>query len=727
MFGSIARTVIAHPWRVIGTWIVLAAAVIVFAPSLDDYTTGNQQSFLPSTFESVEAQDAGDENFPAQSGATGSLVVVRDDGAALTTTDQGTVAALATTLQSDAIPGVDSVQETPQSLSPDGLTAALSVAFDGQPGDEAVDDAVPALRTASDEALAGSGLTSALTGNAAIQVDTTTAYASAERTITIATVLLIVLLLGLVFRSPLIAVIPIVVIGVVLSVVTGLTALLADLLDFQVSDTLQPILVVVLFGIGTDYIVFVLFRYREHLRRGESHREALEVSVGVVGRVVASSALTVIGAFAALLFAQLESLSTLAPGLIVAVAVMLLTALTLIPALFALLGRSLFWPLGPGREPARGPFAAVGSFTARRPLVPALGVGVVLVVLTLFASGYKATYDTLDELPASTASRQAYATLDASFPAGALSPTQVYVVGSAPLDPTALTTLATNLAAVPGVSSVAPPTVTTDGTAALVTVVLADDPYSDAAMATVEGPLRDAAHGSVPGAEVYVGGQTSAFVDVRDQLRADTGRVFPIAAVIIVVILGLLLTALLGAVNLLVCVALTFTATLGAVVLLYLHALGYAGIDFSIPIVLYLFVVAIGTDYNILIAARMHEEYRAGASPREAARLAITHDAPTASAAGIILACTFASLMLTGIANLAELGFGVAVGIVVAAFLMAPLLVPALSALEGRAFWWPTRRHAASGLVPGQVPAQAAGQEQEPTVQDPTPGTSPAS
>nr|WP_263600585.1 MMPL family transporter [Oerskovia merdavium] len=298
MFGSIARTVIAHPWRVIGTWIVLAAAVIAFAPSLDDYTTGNQQSFLPSTFESVEAQDAGDENFPAQSGATGSLVVVRDDGAALTTADQGTVAALATTLQSDAIPGVVSVQETPQSLSPDGLTAALSVAFDGQPGDEAVDDAVPALRTASDEALAGSGLTSALTGNAAIQVDTTTAYASAERTITIATVLLIVLLLGLVFRSPLIAVIPIVVIGVVLSVVTGLTALLADLLDFQVSDTLQPILVVVLFGIGTDYIVFVLFRYREHLRRGESHREALEVSVGVVGRVVASSALTVIGAFA---------------------------------------------------------------------------------------------------------------------------------------------------------------------------------------------------------------------------------------------------------------------------------------------------------------------------------------------------------------------------------------------------------------------------------------------
>lgn len=692
MFGSIARTVIAHPWRTIGTWILVAAAVIVFAPSLDDYTTGNQQSFLPDSFESVKAQDAGDTYFPAQSGATGSLVVVRTDGASLSSTDEATVSSLATTLQNDAIPGVLSVQDTPQSLSQDGRTATLSVAFDGQPGDDRVDDAVPALRTSADAALQGSGLTSALTGNAAIQVDTGTAYEAAERTITIATVVLILVLLGLVFRSPVIAVIPIVVIGVVLTVVTGLTALLADLLGFQVSDTLQPILVVVLFGIGTDYIVFVLFRYREHLRRGESHREALEFSVRVVGRVVASSALTVIGAFAALLFAQLESLSTLAPGLIVAVAVMLVTALTLIPAVFALLGRHLFWPLGPGHDSERSPFAAVASFTARRPIVPALAVGVVLVALTLFASGYRATYDTLDELPASTASRQAFATLDASFPAGALSPTQVYVVGTAPLDPASLTALATDLAAVPGVTTVAPPTTTTDGTAALITVVLADDPYSDAAMATVEGPLRDAAHGSVPGAEVYVGGQTSAFVDVRDQLRADTGRVFPIAAVIIVVILTLLLTALLASVNLLVCVALTFTATLGAVVLLYLHALGYAGIDFSIPVVLYLFVVAIGTDYNILIAARMHEEYRGGASPRAAARIAVAQDAPTVAAAGIILACTFASLMLTGIANLAQLGFGVAVGIVIAAFLMAPLLVPALSALEGRAFWWPTRR-----------------------------------
>ncbi|MFC9790437.1 MMPL family transporter [Rhodococcus sp. NPDC127528] len=691
MFGYLARTVVAHPWRVIALWVIAAVAVLVFAPSLGTYTTGNQQAFLPQSFESVQAQAVGTEYFPAQSGATGSLVVVRADGAPLSPTDQATATGLAATLQNAGIAGVLAVQATPQSLSPDGRVVAIQVAFAGQPGDDRVDAAVPVLRQDATAALQGSGLVSGLTGNAAIQVDTTSAYDHADRIITVATVILILALLGAIFRSAVVAVIPVLVIGVVLGVVSGLTALLADLFDFQVSTTLQSILVVVLFGIGTDYIVFLLFRYRELLRVGAEPRAALVTATAVVGRVVASSALTVIGAFAALLLAELESLSTLAPGLIVAVAVMLVTALTLVPAVFALLGPRLFWPSGPGRDSAHSPFAAVGAFTARRPAAVASAVGVALIVASLFAAGYRSTYNTLGELPSSTSSQQAFDTLGRSFPAGALSPTQVYVVGAGPLDPNSLTALGADLSRVPGVASVAPPKPSQDGTAALISVVLQDDPYGNAALDLVEGPLRAAAHGSVPGAQVYVGGQTSTYVDVRSQLHADTRRVFPVAAIVIFVILAVLLTAILAPLNLLVCVALTFTATLGTVVLLFLHARGYSGIDFSIPIVLYLFVVAIGTDYNILIAARIHEEFRSGHSPRSAVRIAIANDAATVAAAGVILACTFASLMLTGLANLSELGFGVAVGILIAAFAMAPLLVPSLAALEGRPFWWPTR------------------------------------
>ncbi len=695
MFAFIARKVIAHPWQTIALWVVAVVLAVVFSPSLATYTTGNQQHFLPGSFESVKAQAVGTKYFPAQSGGTGSLVVTRSDGKPLTSADQQQAAGLATSLQNAHLPGVLSVQSTPQSLSSDGKVMAIQVAFTGQPGDAAVNDGVKAVRDAAASGLHGSDLTSGLTGNAAIQVDTTSAYDHADSIITIATVVLILALLTAIFRSPIISVLPIVVIGIVLKVVTGITAALAQAFHFQVSTSLQSILVVVLFGIGTDYIVFLLFRYREHLRQGEPAREALLFSATVVGKVVGSSALTVIGAFAALLLAKLGSLNTLAPGLIVAVGVMLITALTLIPAIFALLGRHLFWPLGPGRAAAHGPFEAVGSFTARRPAIVAGSIAIVLIILTIFSTGYKPTYNTLGELPSSTPAQQAFNTMSKSFPPGALSPTQVYAVATAPLSQNSLSTAQSKLAAVGGVASVAPAKLSQDGTAALMTVILKDDPYANSAIDLVEGPLRAAAHGSVPGATVYVGGQTSTFADVRSQLHSDTRLVFPVAALIIVLILGLLLTALLAPLNLIVCVGLSFAATLGAVVLVFLHGVGYSGIDFTIPIVLYLFVVAIGTDYNILIAHRLHEEVHNGHTPRDSVRIAISNDAPTAAAAGIILALTFASLMLTGIANLVELGFGVAVGIIIAAFGMAPLLVPSLSALQGRPFWWPTRTVAA--------------------------------
>jgi RND superfamily putative drug exporter len=191
---------------------------------------------------------------------------------------------------------------------------------------------------------------------------------------------------------------------------------------------------------------------------------------------------------------------------------------------------------------------------------------------------------------------------------------------------------------------------------------------------------------------VLVGGQTSQLVDVRQQLRSDTRLVFPVAGAIIIVILALLLQAIVAPVNLLVCVGLAFASTLGACVVVFLDLGSFSGIDFSLPMTLYLFVVAIGTDYNILMSSRLREEFMNGYSPKEATRIAISNDAPTVAAAGVILALTFASLMLAGLDNLLELGFGVGVGIVIAAFLMAPVLIPSLSTIEGHMFWWP--RHA---------------------------------
>jgi RND superfamily putative drug exporter len=386
---------------------------------------------------------------------------------------------------------------------------------------------------------------------------------------------------------------------------------------------------------------------------------------------------------------------------------MLVTALTLVPAVFSLLGRHLFMPFGWGKAARTNPFAKEGNLVARRPGLVVGVLAVVLIAVAMGSIGYRPTYNTLSELPSDTPSQVAYNTLTTGFPSGALSPTQVYVVGNQVLSSSSLSTLTTKLSATPGVAQVAPPQLSSDGTAALVNVILKDDPYSTAALDTVQNSVRPAVQNTVPGEQVLVGGQTATFVDIRQQLKADTKLVIPVAFAIIAVILAILLEALVAPLNLLVCVALAFAATLGATAAVFLHWLGYDGMDFTLPIVLYLFVVAIGTDYNILLASRLREEFQNGFAPRESARLAISNDAPTVAAAGIILALTFASLMLAGIASLTELGFGVAVGIIIAAFGMAPLLAPSLSAIEGRVFWWP--RHKGKVRTPAGVGAAVSG------------------
>jgi RND superfamily putative drug exporter len=227
---------------------------------------------------------------------------------------------------------------------------------------------------------------------------------------------------------------------------------------------------------------------------------------------------------------------------------------------------------------------------------------------------------------------------------------------------------------------------------ALVQVLLNQNPYSTAAMNDVQGPIRNAVHGTVPGSQVLVGGTTSSLVDVRTALGHSMTIVFPVAIFIIFCILALILRAIVAPLWLLAGVGLCFLATIGAITLVFINGTGYPGIDFSIPIVVYLFVVAIGTDYNILMSTRLREEFNNGREPHDAVHEAVMHNAPTITTAGMILAGTFASLLLTGIQSLQEIGFGVAIGVVLAANVLSTRLVPSIAALRGWRFWWPHKR-----------------------------------
>ena len=383
----------------------------------------------------------------------------------------------------------------------------------------------------------------------------------------------------------------------------------------------------------------------------------------------------------------------MAPGLVIGVAVMWLAGVTLVPALVSALGPRVFWPSTSWQTtPTKPVYRRIGGLIARRPGRMGLASGGVLLVLAGGALFYTADYDSINQLPSDAESRQAFEQMRESFPAGSITPTQVYVSGDEPLDQDRLDSLATEQTKPEGVSAVKQPVYSTDGRTARIDVVLADNPYSNEALDAVEGPIRDAAHGSGAGEEILVGGQTSSSVDIRDATNRDYGVVFPAAAIAIGLLLAWLLRSLVAPLYLLGAVMLGFSATLGVTVGAFQGIFGEAGLKSTLPVIVYLFVVAVGTDYSILMAARLREERRAGNPPRLATALGVEHAGPAIAAAGIILAGTFTSLLLTGIASLMQIGFAVSIGILLAALVMATVLVPSLTSLLGRAAWWPGHR-----------------------------------
>jgi RND superfamily putative drug exporter len=694
-FAALGQLVTRHPWRVIGAWIIIAAAVIATAPALP--TTSNEASFLPSSYESIKAQNLQDQAFP-QAGkvdATAAIIVfARSDHGRLSPADKAKVASVARTLNGRHIANILSVTAGP--ASPNGLVQTASVAMTNDvvngSGTQAA-DAIKALRADIKPLISGAGLYEGVTGSAAQQLDSQQSGNKAEQIVLLATLVLILVLLLIIFRSPIIALMPIITIAIVAEVAQGLIADVNSALNLNADSQTTVILIVVLFGIGTDYILFLMFRYRERLRAGDAPRQAMATAVERVGEVIASAASVVIVAFLALLLSSLSIFRSLGPTLAIAVAVTLVAALTLIPAVVTLLGTRVFWPSKAWhREPKGARFAAIGSSLGKRPAVFAGVSGLVLVALAIGALGFKPTFDLSSSgIPGNAESQVALTVLERGLPQGATEPTQVYLhATSGTLTSAEIAGYGTKLKTMDAVGAVAPATVSRDQATAEYTVTLSVDPESTTAVNTVKNGLRPQAHaGAPPGTYALVGGTTAVFADIQAATNHDYAVVFPVAAAIILIILMLLLRSLVAPWYLMVSVGLGFGATLGATVLVFQTFAGQAGLVFLLPVYMYLFVVALGTDYNILMIARLREQAQAGMSPRQAAADAVRHAGPAIGSAGLILAGTFASLILAGNSILQQVGFAVASGIALAAFVMAMFFSPSLTALVGNRAWWP--------------------------------------
>ncbi|WP_235735751.1 MMPL family transporter [Nocardioides alcanivorans] len=701
MFERIGRGVVHHPWLTIVAWFVVTAAVVLSAPQLS--TTQDQADFLPSTYESAQAAEIAEEAFPEIREPAAILVFKHADGTAMSDSDVAAASGIVDQLDGHGYDDVDRITLSEQ-VSADGTILIANLEPRADSDDviygETLMDSIKELRSDAAPLLEGTGLQLGVTGDTAMMLDDLEATGDIDQLIMMATLVLIVVLLLLIFRSPVIALLPIASIALVMIASTGLISWASEMFGLQVDTTINQLLIIVLFGVGADYFIFLMFRYRERLRAGIAPRDAMIQAVGRVGEAITSAAAVVIIAFLALSLSTLGQLRAWGPALAIAVAVTLAAGLTLVPAVVSLFGSKVFWPSRSWQHtPKERISSRLGNLVARRPKAVVVTTGLLLAALALGATGFVATFDQSGGAPDSESAR-ALSDLEEGFSAGETRPTDVLVRSTADttLDAGAVEALADRIGTVDGVARVAPPVFNEAGTAAQVSVVLDAAPSSEAALSLVRGELRDVVHAAAPAdTEAYVGGLTSVLADVEDAVNVDYKVVFPVAGLLILIVLALLLRSLVAPWYLMGAVALGFLASLGTTVIVFQGFMDEPGLLFSLPLMMYLFVVAIGTDYNILMVARLREEARAGHAPRAAASLAVRHTAPTIAVAGLILAGTFGVLMLAENATLQQMGFGIAIGIVLVAFVMAILLTPALTALIGHRAWWPGHQDRPTG------------------------------
>jgi putative drug exporter of the RND superfamily len=668
----------------------------VTAPALRP--TSDQADFLPDHYESVRAQVASDRSFPEVKSVAAVMVFSSTDGQPLSEQDKARADEAVATLAHNSYPDLTPLVAGANQLSPNGKILLATVTPTSRSADvlesDKIANSITDLRQDAHQLLKDSGLRMGVTGPVAERLDAEKAAGDVDQLVLLATLALIVVLMLLIFRSILLALLPVLTVLVSIVVSSGLIGVASAAFGLQADASIQSLLVVVLFGVGCDYFLFLVFRYRENLRDGLATDAAMIATVRRVGETITSAAAAVIVAFLALTLSSLGQLRAYGPALAIAVAVTLATGLTLIPALVSLLGSKVFWPSRSYAKPARQRVAgSLGAFIGRRPRAAAGAAGLLMMGLAVLSFGFNPQFDQSASGPSDLESTVAQKKLEAGFSAGQTQPTDVIVTSqsSGELDKAAVDRLADKLGEVRGVGAVQSVTLNKARNAANISVVLDHQPTTDAAIRVAGTKLREVAHREAPeGTVTYVGGLSSVLADIQTAVNRDYRVVFPVAGFAILLILALLLRSVVAPWYLMASVALGFGASLGSAVLVFQVIRGQGGLLFTLPILMYLFVVAIGTDYNILMVARIREEVRGGLEPRAAAALAVRHTATTIAAGGIILGGTFSVLTLANDPSLQQMGVGISVGIAVVAFIMAIVLTPALTALLGARAFWPT-------------------------------------
>jgi RND superfamily putative drug exporter len=689
---------------VVIAWFMITG---IFGPLFGKLTSvqeNNNSSFLPKGAEATLAADeiakfAGDTsfNFPtlillegeATPAAIGAINAHLSTVGALTLDD--TSAKISDYLLKD--------QPITAFPSQDSKAILVNIPLDGNSISELLPNEKPvlpavveALRLDIADVAEAQGLTPYVTGPGGLLGDLFEAFGTLDSTLLLTTLGVVALILIVVYRSPVLWIIPLLTSLFALSTAGGIIYLLAKKDIIDVDGQSQGILSVLVIGAATDYALLLIARYREELHHHENRFDAMRAAYKGVWEPILASGSTVAISLMMLLFSQLTNTASLGPIGAIGIVVSVITILTLLPALLVLFGRWIFWPRKPRNDGddhvLSGTWSKVSNGIARNPRKSWIITGSILLLFAFASTTLKAdgigTVDTFTGNPESVVGQKL---LLKHFPGGEGDPTQI-VASQGKAD--AVINAVSKIKGVSEVSYAVDPltqNVKVVGGKVIINATLDQAPDSVEAGKYIT-PIREAAKSADPSA--LVGGTSAVYFDVRTANDRDNKTIIPIILFVITIILGLLLRSIVSAIVLLGTVVLSYFATLGVCALVFNHVFGFAGGDNSFPLFAFIFLVALGIDYNIFLMTRVREE-SAKVGTREGVIKGVTVTGAVITSAGIVLAATFAVLGLLPLVPLAELGFAVGFGVLLDTIIVRSILVPAIVHEIGPKIWWPSK------------------------------------
>ncbi|WP_223635541.1 MMPL family transporter [Planococcus sp. 4-30] len=673
-------------WITLIVWLVLMIALSM-GPRLNDYKVANFQS-LPDDAQSIIADQKLKEYFPNDQGTPGILVFHNSEG----DVNPVTVQEILTGITEANIEGIDSIVDISQlpppalegfysednttMIIPMSLEAGLGSADFAEINDEASE-------IGSGIAADSGSMEFYVTGPAGIAGDTVKLFEEADFVLLIATVLIILVLLIVIYRSPLLAFIPLLATVIVYQVVNQTLAFMGSG-GLELTSQTTSIMSILLFAAVIDYSLFVFSRFREELNHYESKHEAMKYAMRATGEPVFFAGGTVLAAMLVLFFADFRDYANFAPIFGTAVFVIMIASITLIPALFTLFGRKAFWPkvpkYGQSSEVKHGIWGPVAKFVVNKPLISGGLVAALMIISALNIVNLEFEFDTVKSFPEDMPSRVGYEIVEQKFDKGEIAPSTLLVVGEEPITEEAAALLSEELTAYEEIASARLSGQTDDGEAVKYNIALSMNPYSTEALEFMERLRNDGStlldRTSIDG-ETHFGGITPKLVDERDVNNSDIYKIVILETLLILVLLFVLTRSWKMPIYMMATILLSYLSALGLGIFLVDVLFGYEAISTRVPVYAFIFLVALGIDYNIILVSRFIEERKAR-KVKDALEVAISHTGGVISSAGIILAATFAALTTMPIADLFVFGFMVSIGILIDTFLVRGLLLPAL-------------------------------------------------